>query len=378
MPFDPLSIALGGLCTIAIARAGRSSNQVAPSSWIEPIESDEFTTRLAAELTRSAALGRHTAVIAMLAETANTGLSQQLSGAVHAGELLSVQAEGSLVMICVPDLHDARAAYERTRQLLDRVGERVRVGVSLDDELQTAQDMMHAAAQACDHVQVSGIHLHSSKDWPARPAAGRPMRPPQDAKLHTVMLLAQALDFRDADTSEHSHMVSWYAQLMGKQLGMSPYEIEQLRIAGLLHDVGKIGIPDSVLRKPAKLTDEEFTKMQEHPEIGARVLAATNDELITSWVIAHHERVDGRGYPHRLDADQIPLGARILSVADAYEAMTADRVYRSAPGPEFARRELMKCAGSQFDELVVSAFLSVLASLDAPAETAFQMEQVAA
>lgn len=227
-------------------------------------------------------------------------------------------------------------------------------------------DLFQAADQAALAAKLQGgnrgVGWGEAAREIVRRAAGR-RRAQRDAQLATVLSLAEALDLRDADTSSHSQMVGFYAELMAQGLGMSPSHVERVRVAGLLHDIGKIGVPDSVLRKPAKLDDEEWAQMQQHPEIGARLLASIDAEDIRSWVLAHHERPDGRGYPHGLIDTEIPIEAKILSVADAYEAMTADRVYRKAPGPEIARSELDKWRGAQFDSQVVDAFLEVLDSL---------------
>ena len=128
----------------------------------------------------------------------------------------------------------------------------------------------------------------------------------------------------------------------------------------MLHDVGKIGVPDSVLRKPGPLTAEDWDEMRKHPEIAGRILDSATIEDIRAWVLAHHERPDGRGYPLGLSSEEIPLQAKILAVADAYEAMTSDRVYRSALSHVEAREELRRAAGTQFDESVVDAFVQVL------------------
>jgi diguanylate cyclase (GGDEF)-like protein/putative nucleotidyltransferase with HDIG domain len=179
-------------------------------------------------------------------------------------------------------------------------------------------------------------------------------------QLATVIALAEALDIRDTGTGQHSHTVGRYAELMARELDLEEEHVERVRIAGVLHDIGKIGIPDSVLSKPGPLDAEEWQEMYTHPEIAARLLSPPEFEDLRSWILAHHERPDGAGYPHSLSGDEIPLEAHILSVADAYEAMTADRVYRPSLGAETARAELEAGAGSQFDARVVSAFLSAL------------------
>jgi HD-GYP domain-containing protein (c-di-GMP phosphodiesterase class II) len=149
--------------------------------------------------------------------------------------------------------------------------------------------------------------------------------------------------------------------MMARELDFDQHRIRRIRLAGILHDIGKIGVPDSILRKPGPLTAEERTEMRRHPEIGARILSSSELEDVRAWIIAHHERPDGTGYPYGLGADEIPLEASIVAIADAYEAMTSDRVYRLAPGPEVARNELRENAGTQFDAEVVEALLRALA-----------------
>jgi HD-GYP domain-containing protein (c-di-GMP phosphodiesterase class II) len=149
---------------------------------------------------------------------------------------------------------------------------------------------------------------------------------------------------------------------VARELGLPRERVERVRLAGVLHDVGKIGVSDVILRKPGPLDDAEWAEMRRHPEIGARILGASEFDDIRAWVLAHHERPDGRGYPNGLRGDEIPVEARILAVADAYEAMTSDRVYRAAIGDEAARAELRRGSGSQFDPLVVQALLVVLDS----------------
>ena len=145
-------------------------------------------------------------------------------------------------------------------------------------------------------------------------------------QLAAAMLLAETLDLRDVGTARHS---ADRRPLRGAdrraRSGCADGRVERMRVAGVLHDIGKLGVADAVLQKPGALTDEEWEEMRRHAELGARILAHANLPDIASWVLAHHERLDGGGYPHGLAGDAIPLEARILAVADAYEAMTADR-----------------------------------------------------
>ena len=181
-----------------------------------------------------------------------------------------------------------------------------------------------------------------------------------ELQLATVVGLAEALDIRDAGAPGHSQTVGRYAEQIAAQLGLPDDNVERVRLAGVLHDVGKIGVSDRVIAKPGPLDAEEWREMRTHPEIGARLLAHPEFDDLRAWVHSHHERPDGRGYPLGLSGDSIPLEARILAVADAYEAMTADRAYRPSMGEEAARAELEAGAGTQFDAGVVRAFLQVL------------------
>jgi len=169
---------------------------------------------------------------------------------------------------------------------------------------------------------------------------------------------------RDTGTARHSQTVGRYCELMARELGLADDQVERVRVAGVLHDIGKIGVPDAILRKPGPLTDDEHAQMRKHPEIGARILGGSGLEDIRRWILAHHERPDGQGYPHRLVDEEIPIEAKILAVADAYEAMTSDRVYREAIGERAARDELRRHSGTQFDPRVVEAFLRVLVQRD--------------
>ncbi len=180
---------------------------------------------------------------------------------------------------------------------------------------------------------------------------------PGDLQLATVIALAEALDIRDTGTAKHSHMVGRYAELMAIELELESAHVERVRLAGVLHDVGKIGVSDAVLSKPGPLSADEWVEMKTHPEIAARLLSRPEFDDVRGWILAHHERPDGGGYPFGLGREQIPLEARILAVADAFEAMTADRVYRAAIGHAAARAELEAGAGTQFDAKVVEAFL---------------------
>jgi putative nucleotidyltransferase with HDIG domain len=161
---------------------------------------------------------------------------------------------------------------------------------------------------------------------------------------------------RDEDVGRHSTAVGAYAGRVARRLGLQPDEVEMIRLAGSLHDVGKLAIPEEILGKPGPLDEDERSVLQRHSRIGSRMLDRIGADRIAAWVLHHHERWDGGGYPDGLRAEDIPLAARIILVADAYDAMTTDRVYRRRLTHEQAVFELERCAGSQFDPVVVAAF----------------------
>ncbi len=178
----------------------------------------------------------------------------------------------------------------------------------------------------------------------------------------TLKVLANALDAKDSYTHGHSQRVAEYSLAIAGELGLSPKEKDDLEFAALLHDIGKIGIRDNILCKPGKLTDEEFKIIQMHPVMSAEILAPV-DFLTDKIPIVkhHHERFDGRGYPSKLKGEEIPLGARIICVADTFDAMTSNRSYRKGLPAEVALEELKRCSNAQFDPIIVEMFLRVFA-----------------
>jgi diguanylate cyclase (GGDEF)-like protein len=181
-----------------------------------------------------------------------------------------------------------------------------------------------------------------------------------ELRLAAVMLLAGALDLRDPSTALHSQTVGQLARRTAHELGLGDAQVDRIHAAGVLHDLGKLGIADAILHKPGPLDDGEWREMRRHPEVGARILEHAGMKDIAGWVLAHHERVDGAGYPNSLCGEEIPLESRILAVADSYEAMIADRPYRAGMDPAAACNELLRCAGTQFDPDVLTAFLRSL------------------
>ncbi|OLD63665.1 MAG: hypothetical protein AUI47_08495 [Acidobacteria bacterium 13_1_40CM_2_68_5] len=176
----------------------------------------------------------------------------------------------------------------------------------------------------------------------------------------TLETLATALDTRDTETLGHSLRVASYTVAVARRMGVVEPELTDIYRGALLHDVGKIGIPDAILRKPDKLTPEEWVEMRKHPEIGYRILQGINFlEVAREIVLSHQETYDGSGYPRGLKGKDIPLGARVFSVVDTLDAMTSDRPYRKAAPYEAARSEILRFSGTQFDPDVVKVFLEI-------------------
>jgi diguanylate cyclase (GGDEF)-like protein len=195
--------------------------------------------------------------------------------------------------------------------------------------------------------------------------------PDRAARYRAAESLAQAVDARDAYTGRHSQRVGDYAARIARRLGADEPTVELTRLAGSLHDLGKLAIPEELLRKPAALSDGERLVLERHPQIGYRMLESLGVEPVAEWVLHHHERWDGSGYPNGLAGEQIPLGARIIFVADAFDAMTSDRdptrSHRKPRTQEEALAELERCAGTQFDPTVVEAFAGELRGTRTPA-----------
>lgn len=183
----------------------------------------------------------------------------------------------------------------------------------------------------------------------------------EQAYLDMVQTLRYTVEAKDSYTRGHSDRVSEYSVLIGEKLGLPAEQIKTLRIGGLFHDIGKIGIPDSILLKPAKLTDEEYSQIKNHPSIGAHILgSAAIFQDIIPIVKHHHERYDGNGYPSKLKGEEIPYLARIAAVADTFDAMTSRRSYRGPIEVEHVKEEIKRCEGTQFDPQIAEVFIEIL------------------
>jgi two-component system cell cycle response regulator len=270
------------------------------------------------------------------------------------GEEFAVLAPGS-------DEHGAYMLAERIRAEIEHGGEGLTVSFGI------ATFPLHggspeALLRAADQALYAAKHLGrnrtviSSAEVPgilARPRA----REEAHVELAALLSLAEALDVRDTGSVSHCHRVGRLAELTARELGLSPDAVERVRLAGILHDIGRVGIPDAVFRSAGPLTDEEYALVRRHPEIGARMVETTDFDDIRSWILLHHAAPDGNGYPAGQSWERVPLEARILAVADAYEAMTSDRPYRDALALDDAAARLREAAGRQFDARVVDALL---------------------
>lgn len=183
----------------------------------------------------------------------------------------------------------------------------------------------------------------------------------ENAYLESIEVLRHTVEAKDPYTRGHSDRVADYSTLIGEHLGLDDISLKQLHIGGLFHDIGKIGIPDSILLKNSRLSDDEYSEIKNHPTIGVHILAnATIFQDILPIVRHHHERYDGRGYPSRLAGEDIPYLARIATIADSFDAMTSKRTYRDSLSLDIVKEELQKNLGTQFDPKIGQVFLDIL------------------
>ncbi len=263
------------------------------------------------------------------------------------------------VMMPETDVTGAMAWFERILLELEVVsvgpvnGLSASIGIAPFSREQTPAQILRAAATALDRARATGGGRAAIADDPSDRGA--------EAQREAVSALAVALLERDRYTGEHSESVVDMTVSVARGMGLEEDEVDRIRAAALLHDIGKVGIPDSVLQKAGPLNDEQWKLMREHPVIGERILRAIPGLGGVARIVRHeHERFDGGGYPDGLEGEEIPIGARIILACDAYHAMTSDRPYRKAMCHADATDELVSGAGSQFDPRVTEALIGHL------------------
>jgi putative nucleotidyltransferase with HDIG domain len=257
----------------------------------------------------------------------------------------------------------ALPALERLLVELEVVGEGTiraagaSMGVAVLERGMSAEGLVASARMGCEQAKRSGGGRAVLAGDPADGIEDAPDGAQHDA----VEALAVALLERDRYTGEHSEAVIEMSGAVARNLGLSAVEVERVKSAALLHDIGKVAIPDDILHKPGPLTDDEWKLMRQHPVIGERILRVLPGLGPVARIVRHeHERWDGGGYPDGLAGEAIPLGSRIIIAADTYHAITSDRPYRAARSHSVALEELTRCAGSQFDPTVTAALIGHL------------------
>ena len=243
----------------------------------------------------------------------------------------------------------------------------VSVGVcSYPQDGASAPDLVEAAQRALDFAkQLGGNQVQLSRELPGRDAPDNVVSLPRSGRGAVVRSLAAAVDIRDRYTQNHSRLVSELSAAIARTIGLPTADVARIKDGALLHDVGKIGVPDAILTKEGSLTPEEWKSIRQHPVLGKRIIEQAPElHDLMPLVLHHQEHFDGTGYPQRLRGDNIPMGARIIAAADAYHAIRSDRPYRSGRTHMEATHELQRCSGGQFDPAIVDALVSLLETDD--------------
>ena len=266
---------------------------------------------------------------------------------------------------------DATAAFERITEVQDAVAGlgltpvTISVGIASypgqADDADGLQRMADGALYWSKHHGKNRSFVYSPKLVRIHSAKDLEWETERMARLRAAKNIVRFVDAKDSSTAHHSETVSALAAAIATEMGLDENMVDQLALAGLLHDIGKIGIPDSLLQATRSLTSSEWESIKTHPALGFSLLEGLGIAPIDEWILHHHENWDGTGYPDRLAGDEIPFGARIVRVADALEAMTSNRPYRGAQSVEYALAELRANAGTQFDSVVVAAVEAYLA-----------------
>ncbi len=296
--------------------------------------------------------------------------------AADAFEALRLYEEAAADLILSDIMMPGKSGVELLQEILAKDQDTAVIMVTAVSDTQTAINAMKMGA--CDYVTkpFNLVEVMMSVDRALEKRAlvlsNRDYREQLESKVEeqteelrstfigAVQSLAEALEAKDPYTHGHSKRVTEIAVTLARELGLPGEEQDRIRLAGLVHDIGKIGVPEEILHKPGKLTDEEFEYIKDHPTIGVRILQPIiRDPEVLAIVRHHHESLDGSGYPSGISGDAIPLGSRLMTVADAFDAMTSNRPYRDALTPEEARFQIIKFKGVQFDPDVVDLFMGL-------------------
>jgi diguanylate cyclase (GGDEF)-like protein/putative nucleotidyltransferase with HDIG domain len=291
-------------------------------------------------------------------------LSKRLGETTRSHDLVGRTGRAEFALL-LPDTTavDAREKLERLLIELEALGEGVVSGVAasigvagLEREM-SAEGLLATARITCEHAERTG----GGRAIVASELEGAAQETAAALQRDAIEALALALTERDRYTGEHSNAVIEMSAAVARYMGLRATEVERIRSAALLHDIGKVAIPDEILHKPGPLSDEEWILMREHPVVGERILSVLPGMSGVARIVRHeHERWDGGGYPDGLIAEEIPLGSRIIIAADTYHAITSDRPYRGARSHTEAVEELTRCAGTQFDPAVTAALIGYL------------------
>ncbi|HEY7151812.1 MAG TPA: diguanylate cyclase [Solirubrobacterales bacterium] len=350
--------------------------------------------RFAAELERSARTGRALSILLLdldwfkefndrfghsAGDRALTRLAAALRRGTRNGEL-AARLGGEEFAVLAPEANEGEGLLlaERLRDEVKAAFAREPAPLTISCGVATfpahgitSGELLHAADRARYEAKEAGrnrsvvfSHAHEPGAEPERVGVER-----ASPSLASLMSLAEAVDRRKGSPA-NSRRVGRYAERLARELNLPEEHVERVRVAALLRDVGEVGVAESILGKAGPLTDDEREELERHPEIGARIVGAAHVGHVDEWILTHHERPDGGGYPRGLSGHQIPLEGKIVAVADAYAAMTAARPYRRPFSSKRALAELQARAGSQFDHEVVEAFLSLQGELEADAEPA--------
>ncbi len=342
----------------------------APSAAPEPpaglAGEEAFRARLDEEFARAERHGRALAVIVVgvaAGTLADELFLDRLRASLRPGSLLARLGDTELgLLVPEADGMDGYAAAERLRRAVNPPGSpctALAAGVCDIEQALRPDDLLRLARAALQQALSDG----GQRIWRYSAQVARQCgveSPLQHESLAGIRALARAIDHKDPSTIGHSDGVAAMAGALAGELGWSQEEIERLELAALVHDVGKMGVPDGTLLKPGRLTPAEHEHVQLHAALGAQIAGEVLASDQVAWVRSHHERVDGTGYPDRLAGNAIPLGARIIAVADAWDVMTAGRSYAPALDTEDALAECIRAAGTQLDVAVVDALVRVL------------------